>query len=90
MNLQMALIGLKFIMSSSATKVVKDVIRNNLSQPENFVTATQYKVGTIAIGALAGYATNQHFDRSVEEGIKIYQKAKEKAQEAESNKEASA
>lgn len=84
---QLGITVAKFVVTSSVSKVVKEIVRNNITEPENFVQTASFFVGTLAIGSIAGHVAGEVIDAQIKEAKDSLEKIQEKLAEEKKSKE---
>lgn len=82
-KLEMIKIGARLLVGISTSFTVKEVIANNLTDPETTVQACKMAVGTVMIGAIAAEAARTYIDDVVDGVAGVVQKVKDSKVEVE-------
>lgn len=82
-KLEMIKIGARLLVGISTSFTVKEVIANNLTDPETTAQACKMAVGTVMIGALAAEAARGYIDDVVDGVAGVVQKVQDSKVEVE-------
>lgn len=82
-KLEMIKIGARLLVGISTSFTVKEVIANNLTDPETTVQACKMAVGTVMVGALAAEAARGYIDDVVDGVAGAIQTVKDKKVEVQ-------
>lgn len=82
-KLEMIKIGARLLVGISTSFTVKEVIANNLTDPETTAQACKMAVGTVMVGALAAEAARGYIDDVVDGFAGVVQKFQDSKVEVE-------
>lgn len=82
-KLEMIKIGARIVVGVSTSFTVKEVIANNLTDPETTAQACKMAVGTVMIGAMAAEASRGYIDDVVDTVAGVVQRVKDSKVEVE-------